>query len=81
MLAEAHGWSDDPLVAIAHAVRGLARLWRGRLDEAQERIALAERGIHAERYPPAAVMLLARARAARVCPRPVRRIHRRVPRS
>lgn len=22
MLAEAHGWSDNPLVAIAHAVRG-----------------------------------------------------------
>ena len=59
MLAEAHGWHNDPLVAIAHAARGVARLWRGRLDEAEELIALAERGIRAERYPPAAVMLLA----------------------
>ena len=59
MLAEANGWHNDPLVAIAHAVRGVARLWRGRLDEAEELIALAERGIRAERYPPAAVMLLA----------------------
>jgi len=59
MLAEAHGWHNDPLVAIAHAAEGVARLWRGRLDEAEELIALAERGIRAERYPPAAVMLLA----------------------
>ena len=53
-LAEAHGWHEDPLVAIAHAVRGIARLWRGRLDEAEEWIALAERGVRASatRRPP-----------------------------
>jgi LuxR family maltose regulon positive regulatory protein len=58
-LGEAHGWPDDPLVALAQAVHGIARLWRGRLDEAEQWIALAERGIRAERYPAAAVMLRA----------------------
>jgi LuxR family maltose regulon positive regulatory protein len=58
-LAETHGWRDDPLVALAQAVRGTARLWRGRLDEADEWIGLAEQVIRAERYPPAAVLLQA----------------------
>ena len=56
-LAETLGSPDDPLVALAQAVRGIARLWRGQLDEAEQWIALAERVIRAEHYPPAAIML------------------------
>lgn len=50
-LARAHGWEAEPFVAVAYAVLATLRLWRGRLAEADERLALGERALRTETEP------------------------------
>ena len=43
--AQAHGWGADPVVATAHAVSGLERVWLGRFGEGEERLERAHRAL------------------------------------
>ena len=45
-IADAHGWSDDPALLTALAAGAMALLWLGRLDEAGQWLARAERTLH-----------------------------------
>ena len=45
-IADTHGWSDDPALLTALAAGAMALLWLGRLDEAGQWLARAERTLH-----------------------------------
>ena len=51
LIADAHGWNEDPIVVTPLATGALALLWLGRLDEAEQRIERAERTLQAEGEP------------------------------
>jgi tetratricopeptide (TPR) repeat protein len=50
-LATEHGWEDEPIVALAHAVLGMISAWRGRLEEAEGWLRRAERSLTSELEP------------------------------
>ena len=45
-IADTHGWNDDPALLTALAAGAMALLWLGRLDEAAQWLARAERTLH-----------------------------------
>ena len=51
LIADAHGWNEDPIVVTPLATGALALLWLGRLDEAEQRIERAERTLQPEGEP------------------------------
>jgi LuxR family maltose regulon positive regulatory protein len=56
-LARRHGWSEEPVVAVAYAALADTLVWQGRLDNAEQWLERAERTLHAEVQPAAGVML------------------------
>jgi LuxR family maltose regulon positive regulatory protein len=56
-LAREHGWTDEPVAAVAYAALGATRVWQVRLEEAEPLLNLAERALQAETQPAAGVML------------------------
>jgi LuxR family maltose regulon positive regulatory protein len=56
-LARRHGWSEEPDVAVAHAVLGATLVWQGRLEEAQPWLEHAERTLRTEVQPTAGLLL------------------------
>jgi LuxR family transcriptional regulator, maltose regulon positive regulatory protein len=57
-LARKHGWSDDPIVAVAHGVLGAILVWQVRLDEAQWHLDQAQHAFRTEFEPAAGLALL-----------------------
>ncbi len=55
-LAEAHGWTDEPVVAVAYLTLGTVRIWQMRLEEAETLVDRAERTLQVETEPAAALM-------------------------
>jgi LuxR family maltose regulon positive regulatory protein len=56
-LARRHGWSEEPVVAVAYTALADTLVWQGRLDDAEHWLERAERTLHAEVQPAAGVML------------------------
>ncbi|HEY3712536.1 MAG TPA: LuxR C-terminal-related transcriptional regulator [Amycolatopsis sp.] len=56
-LARRHGWSEEPVVAVAYAALADTLIWQGRLDNAEQWLERAERTLRAEVQPAAGVML------------------------
>jgi LuxR family transcriptional regulator, maltose regulon positive regulatory protein len=56
-LAEAHGWSDEPIAGVAHMALGMAMLSQARLAEAERSLELAERTLRVELEPAAGMRL------------------------
>jgi LuxR family maltose regulon positive regulatory protein len=56
-LARRHGWSEEPVVAVAYAALADTLIWQGRLDNAEQWLERAERTLRAELQPAAGVML------------------------
>jgi LuxR family maltose regulon positive regulatory protein len=56
-LARRHGWTDEPTVAVAFAVHAYAMLGQGRLEEAEQSLARAERTLRVELERPAGILL------------------------
>lgn len=56
-LARQHGWSEEPIVAVAYAARADAMVWQGRLENAEQWLQRAERTLLADREPAAGVLL------------------------
>ena len=57
-LAHRHGWAEEPFAAMAHCVLALSRLGRGRLADADSRLAAARRSLRGDGQPAVSVMLL-----------------------
>jgi LuxR family transcriptional regulator, maltose regulon positive regulatory protein len=55
-LAEEHGWTSEPVVAVAYAALGAIRVWQMRLDEAAALLARAERSMPGEVEPAAGLV-------------------------
>jgi LuxR family maltose regulon positive regulatory protein len=60
-LAERHGWTEDPAVAVAYLTLATTRVWHLRLAEAEQLLDQAERALRAQ-VQPAAGLLLGQAR-------------------
>ena len=56
-LAGRHGWSEEPDVAVAHAVLGATMVWQGRLGEAEPQLEHAERTLRTAVQPTAGLLL------------------------
>jgi LuxR family maltose regulon positive regulatory protein len=56
-LARKHGWTEEPIAAVAYAVRGGTMLWQGRFEQAQPWLDRAARTLPAEVEPAAGVFL------------------------
>ena len=56
-LARQHGWSEEPVVALAYVVLGVTAVWQGRLDEAEPWLEHAERAVTAEVEPATGLLL------------------------
>jgi LuxR family transcriptional regulator, maltose regulon positive regulatory protein len=56
-LARRQGWSEEPVVAVAHVVLGATMVWQGRLGEAEPWLEHAERTLAAEVQPAAGLEL------------------------
>jgi len=56
-LAERHGWTGDPAVAIACSVVAVALVWRGQPDEAEPWVQRAERTLTADTQPVAVLWI------------------------
>ena len=56
-LAGRHGWSDEPVVGIAHMALGMALVTQGRLEEGEQSLEQAECTIRAEAEPAAGMRL------------------------
>ncbi len=56
-LAREHGWTEEPVAAVAYAALGATRVWQLRLEEAEPLLNLAERAFRAETQPAPGVML------------------------
>jgi LuxR family maltose regulon positive regulatory protein len=56
-LARRHGWSEEPIAAVADAALGAAMVWQGRLAEAESWLQHADDTLRAD-VEPATVMLL-----------------------
>jgi LuxR family transcriptional regulator, maltose regulon positive regulatory protein len=51
LIADAHGWNEDPIVVTPLATGAMALLWLGRLDEAEQWIERAERTLQPDGEP------------------------------
>ena len=56
-LAQRHGWADDPVTGVAHAIHGIALVVQGRLEEAEAWLQHAE-GTRLPRVSPAGGLML-----------------------
>jgi LuxR family transcriptional regulator, maltose regulon positive regulatory protein len=56
-LARQHGWTGEPVAAVAHVGLGAIRVWQMRLDEAQTLLDQAERALRGEVEPAAGIVL------------------------
>jgi LuxR family transcriptional regulator, maltose regulon positive regulatory protein len=56
-LARKHGWTEEPVVAVAYTALGAVRVWQVRLEEAEELLGNAERALRAEVEPAAGLVL------------------------
>jgi LuxR family maltose regulon positive regulatory protein len=56
-LAQEHGWTEEPVVALAYAGLGAIRVWQMRLEEAADLLDHAERALRGEVEPATAVVL------------------------
>ncbi len=56
-LAQAHGWTDEPVVAVAYLTLGAIRTWQLRLEEAETLLDRAERTLRVKTEPAAGLML------------------------
>jgi LuxR family maltose regulon positive regulatory protein len=56
-LAGRHGWTEEPVVGVAHLALSVARLAQGRLEEAERALEHAERTVRAEVEPTAGMRL------------------------
>jgi LuxR family transcriptional regulator, maltose regulon positive regulatory protein len=56
-LATAHGWTDEPVVAVAYMALCTRRIWQLRLADAETLLNRAERAFRAETQPGAGLML------------------------
>ncbi len=56
-LARQHGWSEEPVVALAYVVLGVTAVWQGRLEEAEPWLEHAERAVTAEVEPATGLLL------------------------
>ncbi|HYZ53405.1 MAG TPA: LuxR C-terminal-related transcriptional regulator, partial [Streptosporangiaceae bacterium] len=56
-LARRHGWSEEPITGAAYAELGAARVWQGRLEEAEPWLGHAERTLRAEAEPATGLLL------------------------
>jgi LuxR family maltose regulon positive regulatory protein len=56
-LARRHGWSEEPVVALAYVVRGVTAVWQGRLEEAEPWLGHAERALPGDVEPATGLLL------------------------
>ena len=56
-LARRHGWTEDPVAAVACLTLGTVLLWQGRPDQAEQWLDHAERNLHAGTEPAARILL------------------------
>jgi LuxR family maltose regulon positive regulatory protein len=56
-LARRHGWSDEPVVAVAYTALADTLVWQGRLEDAEQWLERAERTLHTEVHSAAGVLL------------------------
>jgi LuxR family transcriptional regulator, maltose regulon positive regulatory protein len=56
-LASEHGWTGEPVIAVAYAGLGAIRVWQMRLEEAEALLDQAERALMGEVEPAAGVVL------------------------
>jgi LuxR family maltose regulon positive regulatory protein len=56
-LAQRHGWTGEPPAGIAYALLGWEVAWQGRLEEAEQWVQRAERTLHADNEPAAALAI------------------------
>jgi LuxR family transcriptional regulator, maltose regulon positive regulatory protein len=56
-LARRHGWTEEPIVAVAYLALGAIRVWQMRLEEAEPLLDHAERALRAEVQPAAGLVL------------------------
>jgi LuxR family maltose regulon positive regulatory protein len=56
-LARRHGWAEEPVAGVAYLALGTARVWQGRLEEADLLLDHARRALRAEAEPAVGVML------------------------
>jgi LuxR family maltose regulon positive regulatory protein len=56
-LAQRHGWTEEPVTAVAYLALGATRIWQMRLEEAGPLLDHAERALRAEIQPAAGLML------------------------
>ncbi len=56
-LAEAHGLTGEPVIAVAYLTLGTVRIWQLRLEEAETLLDRAERALRVETEPAAGLML------------------------
>jgi LuxR family transcriptional regulator, maltose regulon positive regulatory protein len=56
-LARKQGWTDEGFVGVAYTVIAAVEVWRGRLDEAAEWIARAERALTTDALPATGLLL------------------------
>ena len=60
-LADRHGWTEEPAIAVAYLGLGATRVWQMRLEEAEQLLDQAERALRPE-VQPAGGLLLGQAR-------------------
>jgi LuxR family transcriptional regulator, maltose regulon positive regulatory protein len=56
-LAQRHGWTDEPTVAVAYLALGATRVWQMRLEEAEPLLDQAEQALRSEVQPAAGLVL------------------------
>jgi LuxR family transcriptional regulator, maltose regulon positive regulatory protein len=56
-LAREHGWTEEPIAAVAYAGLGAIRVWQMRLDEAETLLQQAERTLRGDGDPAAGMVL------------------------
>jgi LuxR family maltose regulon positive regulatory protein len=56
-LAQRHGWTEEPAVAVAYLALGTTRVWQMRLEEAEPWLDRAERALRIEVQPAAGLAL------------------------
>ena len=56
-LAQRHGWTEEPAVAVAYLALGATRVWQMRLEEAEPLLDHAERALQVEVQPAASLVL------------------------
>jgi LuxR family transcriptional regulator, maltose regulon positive regulatory protein len=56
-LAQEHGWTEEPVAAVAYVGLGAIRIWKMRLEEAEALLDQAERALRSEVEPASGAVL------------------------